>query len=357
MKKYLIVLAAAVVALASCKPGDGSGSGSKYTKISFKETAIELGAGETAKLKVLYEPTTLEAPVCEWASSDTAVVSVDQNGNIEAKAKGQANITAKLDELSAVCQVTVKDARSMIKWAAIARFSDIEPYEDKTYDLTLSDGVTYKCQYGGATYYMWDDGVYLDDEGSLQGEGYMFIFENVPTFVIAEGTDKGAGVGSPIYFLDETFNPADTAYSYCIQAGSLGSVEDLVSYISDESEAAAAYEDVFKGPSLAIFSEGKLYYPKFGGIINKGYVYGSYRAMKAYNFSITWADGYYGLAIDETGEKLKEPYEWDTITIDYYLGNESQAPRHSMVKAPVQNLKAMDKPMKLNNNSKVLLKK
>ena len=51
MKKYLIVLAAAVVALASCKPGGESGS--KYTKISFKESAIELAIGETAKLKVL----------------------------------------------------------------------------------------------------------------------------------------------------------------------------------------------------------------------------------------------------------------------------------------------------------------
>ena len=79
--------------------------------------------------------------------------------------------------------------------------------------------------------------------------------------------------------------------------------------------------------------------------------------MRAFDFSITWADGYHGLALDETGEDLKQPYEWDTVTINYYLGNESQAPRHTMVKAPVQNLKALDKPMKLNNNSKVLLKK
>lgn len=355
MKKYLIVLAAAIVALASCKPGEQSGS--KYTKISFKESSMELAVGETAKLKVLYEPTTLEAPACEWSSSDTAIVSVDQNGNIEAIAEGQANITAKHDDLSAVCQVTVKDARSLVNWAGIARFSDIEPYEDKTYDLTLSDGVTYKCQYGGATYYMWDDGVSLDAEGYLQGEGYLFILENVPTFVISEGADKGAGVGSPIYFLDKDFNPADTAYSYCIKAGSLGTVDQLVSYLSDTTETGAPYEDVFKGPTLAIFSDGSLYYPSFGGIINKGYVYGSYQAMREYDFSITWADGYYGLAIDETGENLKEPYEWDTVTISYVLGNENQAPRHTIVKAPVQNLKALDKPMKLNNNSKVLLKK
>lgn len=355
MKKYLIVLAAAVVALAGCKPSEKEGS--KYTSLKFKETSIEMSIGETAKLRVIYEPTTLEAPVCEWSTSDSTAVTVDQNGNIEAVAEGQANITAKHGDLTAACQVTVKDARSLVTWAGIARFSDIEPYEDKTYDLTLSDGVTYKCQYGGATYYMWDDGVSLDDKGHLQGEGYMFILENVPTFVIAEGADAGAGVGSPIYFMDKDFNPADTAYSYCIPAGSLGSVDALVSYLSDTTEAAAAYEDVFKGPSLAILSDGNLYYPSFGGILNKGYVYGNYKEMRAFDFSITWADGYHGLALDETGEDLKQPYEWDTVTINYYLGNESQAPRHTMVKAPVRNIKALDKPMKLNNNSKVLLKK
>ena len=66
MKKYLIVLAAALVALASCTPSGGN----KYTSIRFKSTEIDLAEGAKTTLNVLYEPTTLEAPVCEWSSSN-----------------------------------------------------------------------------------------------------------------------------------------------------------------------------------------------------------------------------------------------------------------------------------------------
>ena len=81
MKKYLIVLAAALVALASCK---NNGGGNEYTSIKFKNAEITLAVGTSDKLAVLYEPTTLEPPTCVWASSNTDVVTVDQNGNIEA---------------------------------------------------------------------------------------------------------------------------------------------------------------------------------------------------------------------------------------------------------------------------------
>ena len=81
MKKYLIVLAAALVALAGCK---NNGGGNEYTNIRFKNATLEILVGSTDNLQVLYEPTTIEkAPVCEWSSSDTTIVTVDQNGNIE----------------------------------------------------------------------------------------------------------------------------------------------------------------------------------------------------------------------------------------------------------------------------------
>ena len=104
----------------------------------------------------------------------------------------------------------------------------------------------------------------------------------------------------------------------------------------------------------------------FAGLIGQGTFVGDETAT-LYKSYVYWFEEpqVWGLVVEEavdpetgeTGYKFKQPYEWDTVTINYYLGNESQAPRHTMVKAPVQNLKALDKPMKLNNNSKVLLKK
>ena len=120
MKKYLIVLAAAVVALASCKKQEGNA----YTKIAFKESAITMTEGATQKLQVLYEPTTLEVPQCEWASSDPAVVKVDQSGNLEALSIGEANVTAKKGELEAVCKVSVKSVYDMLSWNLVLMMYD-----------------------------------------------------------------------------------------------------------------------------------------------------------------------------------------------------------------------------------------
>lgn len=340
MKKYLIVLAAALVTLASCN----NGGGSKYTSIKFKEAEITLGVGESQKLKVLYEPTSIEqAPVCVWSSSNEAVATVDSLGVVTAIAEGEANITAKHEELTAVCKAIVADPRSLYTWGGIARFSDQEPFEEggelETYDVELSDGV-YKCYYGKATYYFWDDGIALKNN-SLAGEGYLFAME-VPCFVIAEEGDyKGASVGSPIYFIDEEFNPADTAYAYCVKAGALGDVNAWAEVVLEENHDL--WDQCWKGPECVIFSdadgEGGFYYPSWPGILNKGYIYGNYQGMKRYDFSATWADGYYGLAIDESGKAPKEPYEWATATFPYVLQPNADAPAKVARKINTDNLK------------------
>ena len=82
MKKYLVVLAALAMVLVGCKDKEKEG-GSEYTKISFKQSELTIGLGETAKLTVLYEPTTLDAPSLTWSSSAPEIVSVN-NGNIKA---------------------------------------------------------------------------------------------------------------------------------------------------------------------------------------------------------------------------------------------------------------------------------
>ena len=96
MKKYFVVLAALAMILVSCKDKKEA---TEYTKISFKQTELTLGVGATAKLSVLYEPATLDAPACTWSTSDASIVSVN-NGNIEALEIGEANITAKVGDLS-----------------------------------------------------------------------------------------------------------------------------------------------------------------------------------------------------------------------------------------------------------------
>ena len=358
MKKYLVVFAALALVFAGCKPTEET---SEYTKLALKQTEISLGIGETQKLNVIYEPTSLDAPVCEWSTSNAEVATVD-NGVVTAVATGEANITAKYGNLTAVCKVTVADPRTLYNWGGVTRFSDLKPFvegqELAVIDVPLSDGV-YKCKYGLATYYFWDDGIYINGN-SLAGEGYIYALD-VPCFVIAEGEYEGYGVGSPIYILDQEFNPADTAYAYCVQAGSLGDVNNWADWLTNQDSEVDMY-DCWKGPECLIFSdadgEGGFYYPSWPGILNKGYIYGNYQMMGAYNFSVTWADGYYGLAIDETGEALVEPYQWATITCDYVLEPSAAPKAKAARKISTKNLKKAAMPNRVFKTSdKLVLKK
>ena len=366
MKKIFSLALVAVAALTFVSCDKKGGEGSEYTKIELKQTEIALAVGESQKLNVVYEPTTLDAPVCEWSTSNAEVATVE-NGTVTAVALGEANITAKHGEFTAVCKVTVADARDLYAWGGVTRFSEQEPFEKggelPIYDVELSDGV-YKCYYGMADYYFWDDGVYISGN-SLAGEGYLFAIQ-VPCYVIAEGDYAGYGVGSPIYFVDDKdYNAADTAFAYCVPAGSLDNIEDWYDFITNE-ESTVNPSDCWKGPECLIFSdqdgEGGFYYAYWPGIITKGYIYGDYQAMRFYDFSIDWADGYYGLAIDETGEALKDPLEWATHTSNYVLQRAASAPKRVAVnetkKLNTQGLKKVAKSNKVFMTSdKQLLKK
>ena len=98
--------------------------------------------------------------------------------------------------------------------------------------------------------------------------------------------------------------------------------------------------------------------PTWPSYIKSGYIYGTYQQMGMYDFDITWADGYYGLAVDETGEALVEPYEWDTITFNYVI-QPNQAPKAKMVKKiNTTNLKKVAMPNKaFKTSDKLIIKK
>ena len=66
--------------------------------------ALDVGGKETLKVN---EETT---ETCAWSSSDPAVVTVSDTGEVTAVAAGSAVITAKVGSAEATCSVTVKAA-------------------------------------------------------------------------------------------------------------------------------------------------------------------------------------------------------------------------------------------------------
>ncbi|MCI9615076.1 MAG: hypothetical protein HFG93_07975 [Dorea sp.] len=79
----------------------------KLTAISIKP-ATTIHRGENEKLTVAYTPEdTTDDRTVTWTSTDTNVAVVDGDGNVTAKAKGQAIIKAAVGSLEAQCTVTV----------------------------------------------------------------------------------------------------------------------------------------------------------------------------------------------------------------------------------------------------------
>lgn len=79
------------------------------TDVTLNMSEISLTAGNTAALSATVTPDTSYDTSVSWESSDKNIVVVDENGNIEAVAKGEATITATtVNGLKAICTVTVK---------------------------------------------------------------------------------------------------------------------------------------------------------------------------------------------------------------------------------------------------------
>lgn len=314
MKKYLVVLAALAMVLVGCTEKEKEG-GSEYTKISFKQSELSIGLGETAKLTVLYEPTTLDAPSLTWSSSAPEIVSVS-NGNIEALGIGEANITAKINDLTAVCKVTVQDPFELIQWGGFSlwNFDRTDILSNDTLETELSDGRPVKCVMVSATYCIWNDDIVMDPETyDMMGTG-LWIDAPGTVWLITDSLDKK---GPNYYYLGSSrleivdydkFNKNDTAFANCIPAGKLGDAAGHLAWLNDE---ASTLDDVAYGLKFVEGEDGK-WYPK-------------------------------------------EPAEWGVLTpYSYeYLGAQ-EAPKYT-AKAPIQHRQTL--PSKKNLPTNVLIKK
>lgn len=339
MKKYLVVLAAAVVALASC-----TNPGSKYTKISFKNTEMTLAVGATASLQVLYEPTTLEAPAVVWASSNEQVATVDQNGNIQAVAEGEANVTATYGEgeaaLQAACKVTVKDPLDMLQWGgwSVWNLDKGTILSNDTVKVTLSTGQEVSCVMIPATYKIWSSDVYLDVD-HLAGAGYVVDLEGT-ALLITDDLGKGPnyhylGASHLKIVPAKTLNWNDTAFAYCAVAGALGDAATHFEWLND---TVGDVESQFTGRIYAADLDAGKFIDPFSGIIGEGIFVGDETEALYKSYAFWFGEPQiWGLVATEDYKDFVQPYAWAPLQQKYYeyLGEEA-APRKYTVKEYVE---------------------
>ncbi len=77
------------------------------TGVQLNQTALNLEINGTATLIATVAPENATNKSVRWSSNNTAVATVDANGNLKAVAPGKATITATADGVKAECRVTV----------------------------------------------------------------------------------------------------------------------------------------------------------------------------------------------------------------------------------------------------------
>lgn len=80
--------------------------------LDISKSSITMKPGATNTLSVTVSPEDANISGMTWTSSDEAVATVDQEGNVTAVADGTATITATIGETTASCDVTVSSKAS-----------------------------------------------------------------------------------------------------------------------------------------------------------------------------------------------------------------------------------------------------
>ena len=187
MKKYLIVLAAALVALAGCKKPE-----QELTGISFKQAEVVGLIGDTLRLALVATPAEVNLPDdIVWSSSDTDVVQiVDKRGNIALVGSGSANVTAQTGDLKlkAVCRVkacTYEEAWEPITMFYFPSTKSKLPVSDTIFEYEYPSGI-YKCQLFSVTV-IGVNSIEFTADGA--GVGYGAISTSSVQFIV--GTPEG----------------------------------------------------------------------------------------------------------------------------------------------------------------------
>lgn len=348
MKKYLVVFAALALVFAGCKDPNNNPT-SEYTKIAFKDASVTLSPGQQAKLALVWEPTSLDAPVCEWSTSDANVATV-KNGVVTAVASGEAKITAKLGELTAVCNVTVASIFDMLTWNDFkVAYDENDPTTaiGEPYDVVASNGTTYKVQLFQCTYYLYDENIDYVSGTGFTGAGFM-SFIDAPIEVIVEGEYAG------YYWTNElVFEDLATDSAGVVPTGALTNVNEWAAYLFDSTYVG---DGSFKGAAIHYLDWDNDDEVDFVGFIKNGWL-GTYSNGTFYQMNVTWMGGYLGLEVNEEGTAFVEPYTFAERTEQYF----ELLPSQELAKKPISlNKKAnIRKSIKVRDikDAKVLMHK
>ena len=316
MKKYLIVLATALVALASCNGNNEN----VLTGISFKQTEVGGLYGDTIRLTLVATPAEAALPDdIVWSSSDTDVVQViDKKGNIALLKSGNANVTAQSGDMKAVCKVQVYTYEE--GWAPAASsyyFPSTKselPVSDTVITYTTSKA-TYECKLYSIQI-CWPSA--LDLPGGDPGEGEWIYATIVAPFIEHATRPDSAQFIGEIWDIAFQIVPDDAvnntkfgAFSGEIDPEITGAAWQWLCEVIDAlpdtgkltSEHIQQFEEKYDPGVFGVYvkdamTDGQYIYsnPWVDGVITAGYCQTLYdddsQPYASYKLIVDWCDGY-----------------------------------------------------------------
>ena len=349
MKKYFLMatLALVTVALIGCKDKkseetEDPGQQTEQTvKVVLSQSELELAIGGEATLFATLSPAkNLEIT---WTTSDAKIATVDAEGVVTGVAEGTATITASAEgATAATCTVTVVDPLTQFAWAGCEIWGLVKDESKQPVILNpeklfihLNNGDSVACVIAQAFAFLWSEGIAENDEGRLEGTGYLAqLYIPVPVIAAESGpyaqyNGQFIGNGGMIEIIDATtytddslfMAPSaklvDAAQQYAYINGTStepGITGSYVTYIDLDSEDGDYYPyDALLGKGLYLQDEDELYY-----VSNVG-----------------WSDGLFGLAVKPDYSGFVEPYQFANFKGYQYrnIPSESAAPA---AKAPAR---------------------
>ena len=375
MKKYLIVLATALVALASCKPKEV-----ELESIAFKQSELTMFVGDTTRIALLFTPLDYDVTKADLAitSSDTNVVKVlNDRIDITANASGTANIIAKIGEKQTVLKVTARTYEEAwgLTWLYYFPSTKSEkPLNDSIYDVN-----GYKCRLYSVEYFCPNP---LDfDEDLTTGSGEC-LFAPVACLFIEDGSEYNGEMVARQFTVvnsieDFTTKPFTTLAGK-LDPAILGPVfQDIFEGYDEEEDRDIDWDEYNAGTNngahisyAKIADDGNISYSYlWTGIITNGWAARLYdkntdKNYIDYDFGAQWCYGVQGtgLALNPAAKSWSEalaiPYALALSPVYNYKAGQEIAPQMSAPQKKAakavqsvmfneKNWKTMEKPVKV----------
>lgn len=169
----------------------------RVTDVEIHPTTLDIGEGWTTRIGYTILPADAYEQRVTWASSDTSVITVDENGNVEALAAGTAEITATAYDggLVATCAVVVYADFNEATLTPETITTSIGQVTDNDVEVVLPDDVD-------AVSYQWyssvDSVASVDHNVDSKGSIFSWSYGTTTIYVVATTADgaKYAATGT-----------------------------------------------------------------------------------------------------------------------------------------------------------------